>query len=742
MLATVSNDSLLRVWSAASGKELARVPGQLAHRNGLALSPDGKTLASVGANHAVLLYELPDLPEQARDLVELAPKRAPLVKKVSLPIFLGFLPDGKTLLVGELDLTGKPDSGVCLWNVETGQEVRRFRVPVKEDPRLALSPDGKTLAVTGSKQPVTLWSTEGEKRGQIPGTEPVLALAFSPDSRLLAAGIDNTDAIRLWDVATRKEVRSLPGTKELPLSRGAGCIAESLAFTPDGKTLVSVGCLEDDRVRVWDVASGAEQRQFQGGRGDTGPLAISPDGRVATVAGYLNRIRMWDLAAGKELHTQHGLQGEVTGLAVFRDGKWTALGSFDGVVRLYETKTGREVRSFPAEKHSIADLAFSPDGKQLLATVAYHPARLWDLESGKEVRSFPGALGSVRGVWHGAFSPDGTLLALSVPEPAIQMVDPRTGKLVRRVTGVSVGGPLAFSPDSRTLVAIGSGADRGVFACAVASGKVQWRARTEDPVAGLAFSADGKQVVTGSYGALVNLWNADNGELLRSLSAPSGTVVRAVACSPDGRLVAAGCDSPEVLLLETATWTEVRRLKGHTGGVWHLAFTPDGRSLVTGSFDATGLVWDMTGRAFVKKPARPLTDAGLEQLWLALGQPKAEEGYQAVWSLVQSAEQALPFLDARLGPAPADAKTMARLLANLDSEDFTMREAASAALARLGQSAEADLKEVLVMKPAPRFASASWLCCKSSRTPGMPGCADCGCLPFWSTWRRLRLALC
>jgi hypothetical protein len=179
-----------------------------------------------------------------------------------------------------------------------------------------------------------------------------------------------------------------------------------------------------------------------------------------------------------------------------------------------------------------------------------------------------------------------------------------------------------------------------------------------------------------------------------------------VAFSADGRLLAVARDDSDVALFETATATEVRRLAGHTGRVWALAFSPDGRSLVTGSFDATALVWDLTGTALAKKPAVPLTDDALEQLWRDLGHADGAEGYKAVWTLTRSAKQAIPFVEKRLrAGAEGDTKAVARLIAELDSDTFEVRERASQALAKRGKSVEADLKAALEKGPSAEVRS-------------------------------------
>src|SRR5205823_1538058 len=121
---------------------------------------------------------------------------------------------------------------------------------------------------------------------------------------------------------------------------------------------------------------------------------------------------------------------------------------------------------------------------------------------------------------------------------------------------------------------------------------------------------------------------------------------------------------------------------------WSLAFAPDGRSLVSGSWDATALVWDLTGRDVAQQRREPWTADELAALWTALGNAKSEEGHRAVLALANAPTQAVPFLRTRLtADPPPDVKGIAKWLADLDDEEFEVRERASHALARLGKVA-------------------------------------------------------
>jgi hypothetical protein len=279
----------------------------------------------------------------------------------------------------------------------------------------------------------------------------------------------------------------------------------------------------------------------------------------------------------------------------------------------------------------------------------------------------------------------------------VQIVNAKSGQVMRRLADKLLVEHVAFSPSGSQLA--GGGRDNAVHLWEVATGQERWVARNASAISSVAFAPDGRMVATGDYDGYVKLWSGATGESMRSLDGKGG-IARAVAFSPEGRLLAMVGDSNDVLLLETATWTPVLRLAGHHSPVWTCAFTPDGLNLVTGSFDATGLVWDLSGRAFANKRTGPWNEAALERLWADLGSTNAALGYQAVWSLLYSGQRGISFLETRLYPIAAAAKVIARLIAELDDDVFATREAASAALGRMGLSAEGDLRAALAKKPS------------------------------------------
>jgi RNA polymerase sigma factor (sigma-70 family) len=442
--------------------------------------------------------------------------------------------------------------GNRLWDLATGKEVPAEGIDTaaarkRKEPgrREALSPDGTILAAWDDKGIRLLDARTRKELPPLQGQpkENVWPPCFSPDSKLLAVPSflrpSGLPGVRLWDLATRKEARFLRGKdfqifditfsgdgKIVAAADGAGVTlwdattgrwlhdlghtyyVGAIAFTPDGKTLLTGSGYNDRFLRVWDPLSGRSLGKWKGHEWGILAISVTPDGRRAISTSQDATIRIWDLKSGEEMGRIGDGKSVAWAADLSRDGKLLATGG--NGIQLWDFATRRKVRSFG--QGTVLHLAFSPDGTKLASSNSKEATvRLWNVGNGEELRSFKGA--SEGGTKFG-FSSDGRMLATGNSDGTIVIWDLLTGKQLRQLgqplkpgpRSAYVLGDLTFSPDGRVVAAGYS--DQSVRLLEVATGEE--RARYQGHRAGLdavAFSPDGRLLASGGWDRTIMVWD-------------------------------------------------------------------------------------------------------------------------------------------------------------------------------------------------------------------------------------------
>ena len=655
-------------------------------------------------------------------------ERKPRHYDAEQPMWIGWSREGEPLAVClEKD-------ALCLRELASGRS-RRFECKDLPPPQVyeyvvrACAPAGKTLAVADKQSRVHVWDTAtGRPRCVLPfENASIRALALSPDGSILASltynqGAKSVGKVQLWDAGTGKTLHTLATDKTYTYS---------IAFAPDGKTLATVGL---SAVRFWDAATGRERGRTQDKLNFPPLLAFSADSQsLVTAEEHSNTIQIWDVATGHRKHEPAGHRNRPYGTAFAPDGRRVATGGgLDGTIYVWDIDSGEALSRIQRPGECVRDIAFSSDGRSLFST--WTDDELWISGSVSGAKRYvlkledpdrPEMCQSAISMYQSA---DGkTLVALSHyyhrknhdmgNATLLTGWDASTRKQLFRRRLPFLDLSVALSADARVLAVPHPAPPRE-------QGEGQGPMHLEDLATGerlltfpvlegqtwpLAFSPDGRLLASDNFnwkrkgkqgdpaaaqGSALHLW--ETATATEVLALPLVSQYR-IAFSSDGRLLALIAPGQEILVYDLAHGRELRRFKGFGCGVTYLAFSRDGRRLISGLEDSTLLVWDVGPR---DTSTSKIGAEGLAKAWRDLAGKDAPRAFRARWTLATAPEEAVPFLQARLHPVrSADPRRLQQLLTDLESDQFPVREKAQEELTKLGDLAAPALRRTLDNKP-------------------------------------------
>jgi WD40 repeat protein len=609
-------DKTLRLWDVATGKEVRKFEGHTDGVTQVAFSPDGRRAASGcvgpskgegrwgrGQDNAVRLWDVATGQEVRK--LEGHPHHVWSV---------AFSPDGRQLL------SGGEDGSVRLWDVATGNELRRFEGHTRRAHSVAFSWDGRRALSASGDQTARLSDVEtGRRLYRLEGHEGgALTAAFSPDGRYaLSGGADRR--VRLWRLPAPPPPEQAAEVRRIPWGKAS---VSHTTLSPDG-TLYAAGS-DAGELRLYEVATGKQVHELTGHGGALQHVAFAPDGKQVLTASMDKTLRLWDVASGKEVRKFEGHTEGVQSVAVLPDGQRALSGGNDKTVRLWQLATGKQVRKFEGHTGAVLSVTVSPDGKQVLSTGADKTVRLWDVETGQELRSFEGHSERLVGA---VFLPGGKQLASYAFDKTLRAWDVASGKEVRKLDlgdNLTDRRSVAISPDGRRFLT--THRDNTVRLRDLASGEEWQRFAVANSPWGVSFSPDGRYAASGSDHGLVFLFRlpATPPEQFREARRFVGHQGRVgdVALSPDGRLALTAGGGAR--LWDVASGKELRTFGGHTSNIQDLTFLPDGQRFLSSSRDGTVRLWDVAKGKEIRR-----LDGHRGQVWGARVSPDGKRALTA-----------------------------------------------------------------------------------------------------------------
>ncbi|MFN2149546.1 MAG: WD40 repeat domain-containing protein, partial [Anaerolineales bacterium] len=595
------DNGLILLWNPGSQPETVRLEGHTGLVRDLAFSPDGARALSASNDGTVIYWDL----NKGQMIRRLTGHQgwvrtvafSPAGRQAASGGFVGF-DSGSVANPGEL----------ILWDLETGHELQRFAGHPSGVQSVAFSPDGTSLLASSgfftdvsNTYSLILWDLEsGEPIHTFEVDHDNYDVAIHPGGLQAVSGGDD-NKIHIWDLASGQEAGTLEGHQSF---------ITSLTYTPDGSGLVSID--SNGRVILWDLGTGGILMQSRihdvGGSGWSAGdppmphLAVDFAGRQALSCAEDNRMVFWDLQDAGDFLRFTGHQAGIGSVAFTPDGQYAVTGSGrlsvgappakDNTIRLWDVSSGELVNSFVGHADTVVALAFSDDGKWLLSGGMDGMLSLWEVESGQQVQSIHAQTG---GVFSVAISPD---QRLAVTGSLTGDVFPDDGVNLWDLTTGDLLFSLRGGINSTQVAFIDDGGK--VIAVGPEKDVAIYSTRTGEELnrfgvpccTGFALAPDGHSIfAVDNTERILREWDLEQDQMIRELGEYEGVRTR-VVISPEGQKLLVSEFTGGLILRDAVTGDVIRRFSSGTFNM-DIAVSPDGRWALSAGPHGTAILWNL-----------------------------------------------------------------------------------------------------------------------------------------------------
>lgn len=637
LISSGSSDRTVRLWKMSDGK-LQRSISTASTVWDVAISPDGKTLATGLDNNRVELWNVSD----GKSIKVLSGHNARVR-------FVSWSPDGSKIA------SGSDDDSAILWDATAGTALRTLKGHTSDVYDVKFSPDGKLLATTSPDLNVRIWDiATGQTLQTLRHESHVVSVDWSSDSKyVLTASFEKT--ARIWDATTATLVRRIPideifrnsiatdasgkyvahadiDSKDIQLwdgktrkllytLQGHSERVTSLSLSPDGEYLVSGSV--DKTAKIWRLRDGKMLYDLNRHKALVNAVAFDPTGKTIATAGRDSKINLWQAVDGKWLQ-EFDMGADVRALAwnpagtmlaatvgltlrilQSKDGQvlhnfthpkgysdaltWSpqtnrlAVGSWDRYIYVYSTLSWAMTLNWNAHSYGVAALAFSPDGQDLASASVDGTVRIWNPNSVERKHIFYGQTGTTALT----YGPQKGQLMTAAWDGTL-----RTWRIQDNSQVIQVGEKIRALAVSSNNMWVAVGLDSGMVGIwGLSDGKLMGKFEAHaDIVRGLSFSPDGVWLASSSDDQMIHLWNLSKGTLERTLKGHLDRVYR-VRFRADGKQLASAARDSSVRLWDPTTGKMTAKLEGATGALLDVTYSPDGKYIAAAGFNGRVYVW-------------------------------------------------------------------------------------------------------------------------------------------------------